>query len=50
MAKWCSKARALCLSGAVIRGRWSQWIDYGNALIGPGFIDLDALGDLTLRS
>nr|WP_225927233.1 amidohydrolase family protein [Pseudomonas ekonensis] len=22
------------------------WTDYGNALIGPGFIDLDALGDL----
>ncbi|WP_159814794.1 amidohydrolase family protein [Pseudomonas sp. 18058] len=27
-------------------GAVDQWIDYGNALIGPGFIDLDALGDL----
>ncbi|WP_371364526.1 amidohydrolase family protein [Pseudomonas sp. QL9] len=27
-------------------GEVSQWIDYGHALIGPGFIDLDALGDL----
>lgn len=27
-------------------GPVDQWIDYGNALIGPGFIDLDALGDL----
>ncbi|VVN65118.1 amidohydrolase family protein [Pseudomonas fluorescens] len=27
-------------------GAVEQWIDYGNALIGPGFIDLDALGDL----
>ncbi|WP_328328913.1 amidohydrolase family protein [Pseudomonas guariconensis] len=27
-------------------GEVSQWIDYGHAVIGPGFIDLDALGDL----
>lgn len=27
-------------------GPVDQWIDHGNALIGPGFIDLDALGDL----
>ncbi len=27
-------------------GPVDQWIDYGNALLGPGFIDLDALGDL----
>ncbi|MDF3936764.1 amidohydrolase family protein [Pseudomonas citronellolis] len=27
-------------------GEVAQWIDYGHALIGPGFIDLDALGDL----
>jgi len=27
-------------------GEVSQWTDYGHALIGPGFIDLDALGDL----
>ncbi|RJG11046.1 N-ethylammeline chlorohydrolase [Pseudomonas cavernicola] len=27
-------------------GEVDQWIDHGNALIGPGFIDLDALGDL----
>ena len=27
-------------------GPVDQWVDYGNALIGPGFIDLDALGDL----
>ncbi|WP_339462559.1 amidohydrolase family protein [Pseudomonas sp. EA_105y_Pfl2_R69] len=27
-------------------GPVEQWIDYGNALISPGLIDLDALGDL----
>lgn len=27
-------------------GPVDQWVDHGNALIGPGFIDLDALGDL----
>ncbi len=27
-------------------GDVGQWIDYGHALVGPGFIDLDALGDL----
>lgn len=27
-------------------GPVDQWIDYGNALISPGLIDLDALGDL----
>ena len=27
-------------------GEVAQWVDYGHALIGPGFIDLDALGDL----
>lgn len=32
--------------GRGFAGEVSQWIDYGHALIGPGFIDLDALGDL----
>lgn len=32
--------------GRGFAGPVDQWIDHGNALIGPGFIDLDALGDL----
>ncbi|WP_166359958.1 chlorohydrolase family protein [Pseudomonas akapageensis] len=32
--------------GRGFEGPVDQWIDHGNALIGPGFIDLDALGDL----
>lgn len=32
--------------GQHFSGEVDQRIDYGNAVIGPGFIDLDALGDL----
>src|SRR6187549_1407888 len=32
--------------GHAFPGEVARRIDYGNALIGPGFIDLDALSDL----
>lgn len=32
--------------GRGFSGQVDEWRDYGQALIGPGFIDLDALGDL----
>nr|WP_178117815.1 amidohydrolase family protein [Pseudomonas sp. R5(2019)] len=40
------EASKIVFVGRGFAGPVDQWIDYGNALIGPGFIDLDALGDL----
>lgn len=37
---------AVVFTGHGFEGEVAQRIDYGNALIGPGFVDLDALSDL----
>jgi len=40
------EGQTIVFVGRGFTGEVNQWIDYGNALISPGFIDLDALGDL----
>ena len=46
MARSCSRTSEIIFVGFDYPGEVARRIDYGNALIGPGFVDLDALSDL----